>query len=107
MPIHVLIPALNEEENIGDVIEGLKDLDLNLNIIVLDDGSNDNTAEEAHKRGAKVVKHMVNLGQWAALKTLFRISIMENGGISVTVDADGQHSPENLKAIVSAAHDGY
>ena len=99
-PIHVLIPALNEEENIGKVIEGLKDLDLNLNIMVLDDGSNDKTAEEAEMRGAKVIRHMVNLGQWAALRTLFHISIMEKGGIVVTLDADGQHSPENLTAII-------
>ena len=100
-PIHVLIPALNEKEKIGEVIEGLKDLDLNLNIVVLDDGSNDNTAEEAWKREVKVVRHMVNLGQWAALRTLFHISSIEEGEIIVTLDADGQHSPESLTAIIS------
>jgi len=100
-PIHVLIPALNEEENIGKVIEGLRDLDLNLNIMVLDDGSDDNTAEEAEKRGAKVIRHIVNLGQWAALRTLFHISIIKKGGIVVTLDADGQHPPENLTAIIN------
>jgi len=99
-PINVLIPALDEEERIGEVIEGLNDLDLNLKIMVLDDGSNDNTAEEAKKHRATVVRHTVNLGQWATLRTLSYISIMEKGEIIVTLDADGQHSPENFTSII-------
>lgn len=99
-PIYVLIPALNEERTVGKVIESLKNLYSNLKIIVLDDGSNDNTAREAEKHGATVVRHIVNLGQWAALRTLFEISIREKADIIVTLDADGQHSAENLKAMI-------
>lgn len=99
-PIYVIIPAYNEEETVGEVVEGLKKLDLNLKIIVVDDGSRDKTAEKAREAGAIVVRHSMNLGQWAALKTAFMISSLSGAEIVVTLDADGQHSPENLFSLI-------
>jgi len=97
----VIIAAYNEEETVGEVIEGLKKLDLNLKIIVVDDGSRDRTAEKAREAGALVVRHWVNLGQWAALKTAFTISSLEGAEIVVTLDADGQHSPKDLFSLIT------
>jgi glycosyltransferase involved in cell wall biosynthesis len=100
-PIYVLIPAYNEENSIGNVIEGLKKLDMDLEIIVVDDGSKDSTRDVAMKAGALVVRHAVNLGQWAALRTAFMISLLDNAEIVITMDADGQHCPENLLTIAT------
>ena len=99
--IFVIIPAYNEEETVGEVVEGLTKLDLNLKIIVVDDGSRDKTAEKAREAGAVVVRLLTNLGQWAALKTAFTISSLSGAEIVVTLDADGQHSPENLTTLIS------
>lgn len=98
--IFVVIPALNEEEKIGDIIKEIKSLNLETNIVVVDDGSQDNTAILAEKNGAIVLKHVVNLGQWAALKTAFTISLLKGASIIVTLDADGQHSPQNIETLL-------
>jgi len=100
-PIYVIIPAYNEEETVGEVVAGLKKLDLNLKIIVVDDGSRDETAKKAREAGALIVRHWVNLGQWAALKTAFTISSLEGAEIVVTLDADGQHSPKDLFSLIN------
>jgi len=99
-PIYVLIPAYNEEKTVGEVINGLKQLDLNLKIIMVDDGSRDKTAERAREAGATVVRHVVNLGQWGALRTAFTVSLLNHAEIVVTLDGDGQHSPKDLPSLV-------
>jgi glycosyltransferase involved in cell wall biosynthesis len=104
--IYVVIPAYNEEETVGDLIKGLKRLNLDLKIIVVDDGSKDKTAEKAREAGAIVVKHVVNLGQWAALKTAFIISLLSDADIIVTLDADGQHKPEDIYFLVDPVLQG-
>lgn len=99
-PIHVVIPAYEEEKNIGWVIERLKRLNLDLEIWVIDDGSKDGTAEKARKAGAKVVKHFVNLGQWAALRTGFVLALLNEAKTIVSIDADRQHDPRDLLRLV-------
>jgi len=101
IPIHIIIPAYNEEEMIGEVICELNKLDINLKIFVVNDGSKDNTSAIAKKAGTIVIEHIVNFGQWAALKTGFIVSILNGAQIIVTIDADGQHSPENLLDIIT------
>lgn len=99
-PVHVIIPAYEEEKSIGRVVEGLKRLNLDLEVWVVDDGSKDGTAEEARKAGGRVIRHFVNLGQWAALRTGFTAAIMEGAEILVSIDADGQHDPGDLPRLV-------
>ena len=104
--IHVCIPACNEEEKVGDVVRGLRELELNLKVHVIDDGSVDATRESAMKAGAIVVEHPVNLGQWAALRTGFAISLMEGADIMVSIDADGQHNPRDFRMLVEPILNG-
>jgi glycosyltransferase involved in cell wall biosynthesis len=99
-PIYAVIPAHNEEETVGEVVKGLKQLDLDLKIIVVDDGSNDKTAKRAREAGATVVMHLVNLGQWAALRTAFIISLLNHAEVVVSLDGDGQHLPKDLPPLI-------
>ena len=99
--ISVIIPAFNEQEKIGDIITELKDLHYDLKIIVVDDGSSDDTSKIATKFGAFVVKHILNLGQWAALRTAFRIALMNDVDVVVALDADGQHFPRELISVIT------
>lgn len=100
--IHVVIPAYNEEESVGMVVEELGRLDLDLVIWVVDDGSRDATSEEADKAGARVVRHSVNIGQWGALRTGFMLALLDGAEIIVSIDADGQHDPKDLPRLIDA-----
>lgn len=104
--IYVFLPACNEERHVGKVVNLLKQLELNLKIHVIDDGSNDATEEVARKAGAIVVRHPVNLGQWAAMRTAFTISLIKGADVMVSVDADGQHDPKDLLRLVEPILDG-
>jgi len=105
-PIFVFLPACDEEKHIEELVTQLKQLELNLKIHVIDDGSKDATGEIARNAGAVVVRHPVNLGQWAALRTAFVISLMEDARVMVSVDADGQHDPRNLPRLLEPILDG-
>ncbi len=98
--IHVVIPAYNEEKTIGKVVRGIKELDPRINVIVVDDGSDDATFKVAEEAGATVVRHPINLGQWAALRTGFTISLMNDADIIATLDGDGQHDPTDLHTVI-------
>lgn len=93
------IPALNAEETIGKVV---KDCLLYVDeVIVCDDGSTDNTAQEAEKNGALVVKHEKNYGYGAALITLFDKAREKDPEVVVTLDADGQHIPDFIPQLIA------
>ncbi len=100
--ISVIIPAYNEGAGIGDIIPKIRavvaKLDKYHEIIVIDDGSKDETAEYASKAGASVVKHPYNIGNGAAIKSGIRRA---RGKILITMDGDGQHNPEDIPALVS------
>lgn len=104
--IYVFLPACNEEKHIEEVVNLLKQLELNLKVHVIDDGSRDATREIARKAGAIVIRHPVNLGQWAAIRTAFTISLMEGADTVVSVDADGQHDPKDLPRLVEPILNG-
>jgi glycosyltransferase involved in cell wall biosynthesis len=92
------LPAYNEEKTIAKVTIGAsRYVD---KVLVVDDGSSDATAEIAEKLGAIVVKHQRNLGKGAAVRTMFQWARMNNVDIMVTLDADGQHLPEEIPKVL-------
>jgi len=99
--ISVIIPAYNEKEGIASVAAGIhevmKTLGLLYEIIVVDDGSADGTAEAARAAGASVISHPYNIGNGAAVKTGIRNA---RGRDLVILDADGQHNPEDIPRLL-------
>ncbi len=95
--ISVVMPAHNEEEVIGRILDELHEGHYH-EIIVVDDGSTDQTIAIAQAHGAKVVRHPYNIGNGAAVKSGIRAA---TGDIIVLMDADGQHPPSNIPRLVS------
>jgi glycosyltransferase involved in cell wall biosynthesis len=98
------MPAYNEEESIAGVIVRAKRFADK--VFVCDDGSSDATAEIARQLGAQVFAHDRNSGYGAALATLFDEARREKADIFVTLDADGQHQPEEIPVLVKPIIDG-
>ena len=95
-----IVPALNEEACIGRVIEEIRAFDPGFEIVVVDDGSGDRTADVAREHGARVLRLPFNLGIGGAVQTGFRYA-WENGfDLAVRVDGDGQHDPAELNTII-------
>jgi glycosyltransferase involved in cell wall biosynthesis len=102
--VSVIIPAYNEAESIGAVVGGIRALHPDFEIIVIDDGSNDRTAEAALAAGARVYAHPYNVGNGAAVKSGIRVA---EGEYLVMMDADGQHDPAEIGKLLAElpAHD--
>jgi len=100
----VLIPAFNEEASIGSVITDV--LSNNYQLLVISDGSSDNTVEVARSFGVPVLQFSSNLGVGAALRAGFRYADTEGFRYVVQVDADGQHDASQIVNLVSAAEQG-
>src|SRR3954454_2281598 len=96
-----IVPAFNEEESVGRVIDELRAFDAELDIVVVDDGSYDGTAAAARARGAHVVKLPFNLGIGSAVQTGFQWALERDYDIAVRVDGDGQHDPSQLPAVLA------
>lgn len=104
--VWIVIPAYNEATVIGSVIENIRTAGYE-NILVVDDGSKDATAETARNAGAEVMVHILNRGQGAALKTGIRyLSETYNPDVIVTFDADGQHDARDLVSIIQPVLNG-
>lgn len=99
----VCIPAFNEADTIAAVLEEVPDAvgTLPVHVLVIDDGSRDGTADVARRGGAHVVSHPVNSGQGAALQTGYLVAERVGADVVVTMDADGQHDPAQLPALVA------
>lgn len=100
LKVCVVIPAYNEASVVQNVIKkALKVFNsssYHISIVVVDDGSTDLTAREAIKGGAKVIKHILNTGAGGATSTGLRYAQKNNFDIAATMDADGQHAPEDI-----------
>ena len=100
----IVIPAKNEASAIGPVIESASKLPGCHEVIVVDDGSDDDTGLIAVEQGAKVIRHPYSKGNGASVKTGARAA---TGDVLVFMDADGQHSPEDIPRIVEFLSQGY
>ena len=101
--VWIVIPAFNEGSVIKNTIASVGAW--LPNVVVVDDGSSDDTAGQAKRTAAHVVRHPINLGQGAALETGVRYALKEGADYIVTFDADGQHVPADIDVLVRAARD--
>ncbi|HEY3434069.1 MAG TPA: glycosyltransferase family 2 protein [Solirubrobacterales bacterium] len=106
--IAILIPAYNEAENIGVVLDQIPAAvcGVGTEVLVVDDGSRDGTGDVAAEHGAAVARHVTNRGGGAALRTGYRLMVESGAEIVVTLDADGQHRPDEMERLVKPIVDG-
>jgi hypothetical protein len=106
--VAVVIPAYNEEQSIGQVLPRIPATVCGMEtaVLVVDDGSRDRTGDLARAHGAAVARHVTNLGGGAALRTGYRLMVDAGARIVVTLDADGQHRPEEMERLVGPVADG-
>ncbi|TXJ08704.1 MAG: glycosyltransferase family 2 protein [Acinetobacter sp.] len=102
--ISIVLPAKNESAAIGQTIQEIVALRIAHEIIVVNDGSTDSTQEVAEQAGAKVVSHPYSKGNGAAIKTGARTA---TGEIIIFMDADGQHSPQDIPRLIEKIQQGY
>jgi glycosyltransferase involved in cell wall biosynthesis len=95
-----IVPAFNEEECVARVIDEIRAVDPDLEVVVVDDGSRDRTAAAAAAKGASVVRLPFNLGIGGAVQTGFRFAFENGFEIAVRVDGDGQHDPAELPVLL-------
>jgi polyprenyl-phospho-N-acetylgalactosaminyl synthase len=100
--IAIVIPLYNEQSVVGDVLRELRQNHENYNIIVVDDCSTDNSYKEAQVEGVYLLKHIVNLGQGAALQTGMEFAKDLECKYIVMFDSDGQHNPDDINPFVQA-----
>ncbi len=99
MKTFVIIPAHNEEKNITKVIKKVKKY--SKDIVVVDDGSQDNTSKVAKEEKVKVIRHIINLGKGAAMKTGAEFAVRNKADNIVFLDADNQHDPHEIPRFLN------
>jgi len=106
--IAVVIPAYNEEDNLGQVLERIPErvCGVETAVLVVDDGSRDGTGDVARAHDTAVARHVINRGGGAAVRTGYRLAADSRARIVVTLDADGQHLPEEMSRLVGPVLDG-
>ena len=106
MTIGVIIPALNASQHLPALLEEISAQHPNWPLLVVDDGSTDDTGPVATSRGARVIRHAENRGKGAALSTGFQWAQAEKLEWVYTMDADGQHLPAEMDQFLQAARSG-
>ena len=98
--IVAVVPAFDEEDAIGSVVDEIRAFDPAIDVVVVDDGSTDRTAANATASGAAVVRLPFNLGIGAAVQTGFRYALEHGYDVAVRLDGDGQHDPTELPKLL-------
>lgn len=110
MNVAFVIPAFNEEKAIGDVVKKLRaqadKANISYQIVVVDDGSKDNTAAVARRSGAYVIRHILNTGAGGATATGLSYAQQNGFDLATTLDADGQHSAGDVVKGIEIMKDG-
>jgi len=104
MKVFAVIPAYNEEKTVIDIVKRSKKY---CSVIVVDDGSKDRTAKLARKAGAIVIRHEKNKGYGASLTDGINESLRRKADYVITLDADGQHNPDDIPKFIEALRNGY
>ena len=100
------IPAFDEEETVGDVVRAIRAELPEADVLVVDDGSSDDTAERAREAGAAVAALPFNLGIGAAIQTGYLYALRHGYRLCAHLDADGQHRPADVRRALDAVRDG-
>lgn len=101
--IYLVIPAFNEAAMIGEIVYQCRAAIDSPCVIVVDDGSHDDTAVIAERSGAKVLRHRDNQGKGASLMDGMRVAMADGAAAVVTLDADGQHRPQDLPRLLACS----
>jgi len=104
--IVAVVPAFEEEAAIGAVVSEIHDFDPGIDVVVVDDGSRDETTEAAVAAGAVVVRLPFNLGIGAAVQTGFRYALEQDYDVAVRLDGDGQHDATELPKLLAPLERG-
>ncbi len=100
--ILVILPALNEGQSIATTVQSIQSHIPTADVVVINDGSNDNTAQQAESVGAIVLNMPYNVGIGAAVQTGFKFAAEQNYDIVVRNDGDGQHAPDGIKRLLAS-----
>ncbi len=103
--ILVIIPAWNEQDSVGRTVHEVRAANPDVDILVVDDGSSDATAAMARQAGAEVCRLPFNLGVGGAMRAGYRFAMSGDYDVAVQIDADGQHDPSYLPALVTRLSD--
>jgi glycosyltransferase involved in cell wall biosynthesis len=101
-----IVPAWNEQDSVGTTVAEIFATNPDLDVLVVDDGSSDRTAQLARAAGAEVCVLPFNLGVGGAMRAGYRYALRHGYEVAVQVDADGQHDPRYVKALLDALDDG-
>lgn len=104
--IAVLVPAFNEAGSIERVVKRINELNPGVDVVVINDGSADNTAQLAEDAGAIVLSLTVNLGYGAALQTGYKYALMNEYDCTIQIDGDGQHDPKYIREMIAELEQG-
>ncbi|HOW76729.1 MAG TPA: glycosyltransferase family 2 protein [Candidatus Competibacteraceae bacterium] len=104
-PFIALIPAYNEAATVGAIVAQIRQR-WRCPVVVIDDCSTDDTARIAHAAGAVVLPLTIQLGAWGAIQTGLRYALQQGYRTAVTLDADGQHEPDCIGALLEPLADG-
>ncbi len=97
----VIVPAWNEQDSVGATVREIHDTNPTVDVLVVDDGSGDRTADVAAAAGASVVRLPFNLGVGGAMRTGYRHALRSGYDVAVQIDADGQHDPRYVEALIA------
>jgi len=101
-----IVPAFNEEESIGEVLGKIGEVDKEIDVVVIDDGSTDDTGSRSRMAGARVIKLSSNMGYGVAIQTGYKYALEKGYYYVVQIDSDGQHDPAYIPQMFEATMSG-